>query len=108
MIEVEIEAYEEHEQNQTDLTEDRKNLRHRGVKNSVKQCRKHAAKERRPEYQPCGDLAADERLAETSEEHAEYSRRRNDHDQLQNNDQENVLGMAIRRRHGIDLSRGSA
>ena len=84
------------------LAEDRKDLRHRGIKNFVNQGRKHSAKQRRPEYRSRCDLATDERLSETTEEHSKSSRRSNDHDQLHNDDQENVFGMSIR--HGLDLS----
>src|SRR5262249_4778998 len=99
MAKVELEAYEKHQQDEPDLTEDRKDLRHRRIENSVEQHWKHSAKKRWPEYQPRSDPATHERLPDSTEQPAKNSRRSNDHDQLQNNNQQNVFAMAIRGGH---------
>src|SRR5215831_18990705 len=99
MVKVELETDEEHQQDESDLAENRKDLRHRRIKHSVEECWKHSAKKRRPEHQSRSDLATHERLSDSPEQPAEYSRRSKNHDQLHYKDQQNVFGVAISGRH---------
>src|SRR5262249_38043898 len=100
VVEGELQAYEKHQQHEADLAENRKDLRHRRIKDSVEQRRKHSTKERRPECQSRSDLATYEGLSDSPEQGAKYPRRGDDRDQLHNNDQENILDVAASRCHG--------
>jgi len=65
----------------------------------MKQLGKHPAKDRWPENQSGGDLSADQGLSKLPEQKPEETRSSDDHDQLDDDGQENILGMTAGWRH---------
>jgi hypothetical protein len=65
--------------------------------------RKHSAKERGAQDQTGGDFPAYQGLTHASEQVPEYAGYGDDHNELNYDDQQNVLGLAAGRGHNISL-----
>jgi len=97
MAEIELQADQEHQQDQPDLAQDAEDQAHRRLKYLQKQARKEVAKKGRPQNDAGGNLPAYLRLAEVAKDHAEETSCRYDDDQLDDDNQKNVLDLRVDR-----------
>src|SRR5260370_19872127 len=99
MPEVKLQANQEHQEEQANLAHHREERPQRGIEDPVEEVGKHSSEYRWTENERGGDFAADQRLSQFSEQQAEDAGRADDHDQLNDDEEKDILGVAAGRGH---------
>jgi hypothetical protein len=97
--EIEFEPDQKHQKNEAELAQDGEHLPYRRIEHALKCLGEEAAEYGRTEKEAGSDLSTHEWLPHPPEERAEHARRGDDHDQLNENDEQHVLGMCTEGRH---------